>query len=193
MAPIYPYTEIKKENGFISLSCDGTQSVNLGGWSEIGIYSQLGHRAKIGDSVHISDDTFIGVGVLISDGIKLEYDNGNLNFGGFTLSPDGHGAYIAADGSDFTLYYGWLNGPIQEGNYYGKTTINAEFGYIKFESSEGNKSIEITDDGLRISKGESTSIIGKNVTIPDNLSFSIADNILTITDGTNTWKLTAES
>lgn len=34
--------------------------------------------------------------------------------------------------------------------------------------------------------------IGENVNIPNNLSFSITDNILTITDGTNTWKLTAE-
>lgn len=37
------------------------------------------------------------------------------------------------------------------------------------------------------------SKIGNNVTIPDKLKFSIADNILTITDGTNIWKLTAES
>ena len=35
--------------------------------------------------------------------------------------------------------------------------------------------------------------IGSEVAIPDNLKFSIADNILTITDGTNTWKLTAEA
>lgn len=35
--------------------------------------------------------------------------------------------------------------------------------------------------------------IGQNVRIASDLKFSIADNILTITDGSNTWKLTAES
>lgn len=34
--------------------------------------------------------------------------------------------------------------------------------------------------------------IGQNVRIPNNLQFSTDDNILTITDGDNTWKLTAE-
>lgn len=46
------------------------------------------------------------------------------------------------------------------------------------------------DWGSKISYNAS---IGHDVTIPDNLKFSIADNILTITDGTNTWKLTAEA
>ena len=144
-------------------------------------------------NISVGNDVEIGQGVYIADGIALYCHPNELNLSGLIIGADGNGTRISSLDSDFIFYYGWSEGPIKEGDYYGKTTINAEFGYIKFESSEGNKSIEITDDGLRISKGESTSIIGKNVTIPDNLSFSIADNILTITDGTKTWKLTAES
>jgi acetyltransferase-like isoleucine patch superfamily enzyme len=185
-------TAIERKDGAINIACDGINSAKLGGWSEIGIYSQLGQYAKIESGVDIGEDTSIGEGVLIPPHFLIDQYDGKLSLRGDNLNVNGCGSYIASEYSDFILYYGWLEGPLQGDKYYGQTLINAELGYIKFESSEGHKSIEITDDGLRISKGESTSIIGKNVTIPDNLSFSIADNILTITDGTNTWKLTSE-
>lgn len=58
------------------------------------------------------------------------------------------------------------------------------------ETSLPNDHYAILGEKAKIAYGVT---IGKNVSIHDNLSFSIADNILTITDGNNTWKLTAEA
>lgn len=63
--------------------------------------------------------------------------------------------------------------------------INIQFG------GEGLGSLDCIEIGEGSALGKS-SRIGRNVSISDNLKFSIADNILTITDGTKTWKLTAE-
>jgi acetyltransferase-like isoleucine patch superfamily enzyme len=61
----------------------------------------------------------------------------------------------------------------------------------------GNDSDYGVESGIALGTGdvEGRGIIkiGQNVRIPNNLKFSISDNILTITDRTNTWKLTAES
>lgn len=61
----------------------------------------------------------------------------------------------------------------------------------------GNDSDYGIDYGIELGTGdvEGRGIIkiGQNVRIPNNLKFSISDNILTITNGTKTWKLTAEA
>ncbi len=184
-------------------------STKIGKGANIGIESSIYDRIRIGTinpsgglsikgnpgNIQIGNGTTIGEDCHMTEGVSVEYSFGNLTITSSTnRAADDIGSRITTTGSDFIFYYGWMEGPAEsEGKYYAETVINAELGYIRFFSSEGHKSIELVDGGLNISKeGQPSITIGKNVTIPDNLSFSIADNILTITDGTNTWKLTAE-
>lgn len=202
---------------YFGYSNAASPDLSMGSGVAVGDGVQIGRHVKIGDNISMNTlpaedgthrgvvintvDGWIGKGAsigkdaFISDGVTLEYNFGQLNLTGQYYDNYKRGSRITVSGSDFNFYYGWMEGPAAVmGEYHANTVVNAEFGYIKFESSEGNKSIEIRDGGLYIFKEEQPSIvIGKNVSIPNNLKFSIADNILTITDGTNTWKLTAEA
>lgn len=65
----------------------------------------------------------------------------------------------------------------------------------KINVNIGNDSDYSIEYGIALGTGDAIGgiiKIGQNVRIPNNLKFSISDNILTITNGTNTWKLTAE-
>lgn len=124
---------------------------------------EIGGGSGLPASWSVGDDVTIG-----TDGVgsNVAIERGVRIHQGIRLYKGSAGDYISINSDDMQF--------AADTKFFGEGN---QIGYIDGGSYEGIGGVKI----------------GRNVVIPDNLSFSIADNILTITDGTNTWKLTAES
>lgn len=130
---------------------------------------------RIGDNIYIDEKVNIGSCVDIGGGVEI---GENVTIGGDVSIASTVQIQPTIDAVLEQIYLGWLDD--------GRN--------LMFTYNPNNKILSIgnSHNGQHVKFGEGASI-GSNVTIADNLKFSIANNILTITDGTNTWNLTAEA